>query len=108
MKISPRSEKLAGLLSEKIPELIHQYVPPDESGFLTVTAIEVSGDLGVADVFVRSLGPSTEDFLAVINKHKKKISHELLKSVSLRRHIELRFKKDKSVDHVEKIYKKLK
>jgi len=106
MKTSLRSQKLAGVIEEKLPRIIHQILSPDRIGFLTITALEVSGDLGVADVFVRSLnGPSS--FLKKLKKTTPKIEYELLRHLSLRRPIKLRFKLDKSVEYVENLEKLL-
>ena len=100
MKISPRSEKLAGIVSEHLPTILQKIVPQEETGFLTISAIEISGDLMVADVFVRSLnGP--ENFVENLNKRRKKVSFELSKIVKTRLPIQIRFKRDKAVDTVK-------
>ena len=71
-------------------------------GFVTITAVEVSGDLGVVDVFVRSLG-GPADYLKALQKQEKKIAHLLLQKLDLRRHFVLRFKPDQAVKAVEKL-----
>ena len=107
MKTSLRSEKLAGIISEKIPGIITQYLTPDQVGFITVTAVEVSGDLGVADILESSIG-GPSGYLKLLKKYTKKFTYELLKQISLRRPIILRFKIDKSVAYVEKLNQKFK
>lgn len=102
MKISERSKKLAGVIEEEIPLIIRRFTDPEEVGFLTVTAVEVSGDLGVCDIFLRSIG-GVEKFLKPLKKATKKISGELTKKIPTRRAIILRFKEDRSVDNVDKI-----
>ncbi len=102
MKISERSKRVAGVLEEKIPLLLRQYVSPNQVGFVTVTAIEVAGDLGVADVFVRSIG-GPKDFLKNIQKVTPKIVYEVSQQISLRRPMQIRFKLDKSVIATGKI-----
>ncbi len=102
MKISERSKRLAGVVEEVIPPIIQRFTDPEEVGFLTVTAVEISGDLGVCDIFLRSIGGPTK-FLGPIKKVSKKISHELTKQVPVRRAMILRFKPDKSVNSVDKI-----
>lgn len=102
MKISERSKKLAGVIEEEIPLIIRQFTDPDEVGFLTVTAVEVSGDLGICDVFFRSLGGPNK-FLKPLQKATKKIAGELTKKIPTRRAIILRFKEDKSIDTVDAI-----
>lgn len=102
MKLSPRSLKLASVIEQKLPTIIHRFLTPEDVGFLTITAVEVSGDLAVADVFVRSLnGPAA--YLKKLNRSASKLSAELLKHLEVRQAIKLRFKPDKSVEHVEKM-----
>ncbi len=102
MKMSPRSQKLAGVIEEVLPLIIRQFTDPAEVGFLTVTAIEVSGDLGICDIFVRSIG-GDKKFLKPLKKATKKISGELTKQIPTRRAIVLRFKEDASINAVEQI-----
>ena len=100
MKLSPRSEKLAGIVSEYLPTILQKVVPQEQTGFLTISAIEISGDLMVADVFVRSLnGPG--GFVKNLNKYSKKVSFELSQKVKTRLPIKIRFKKDKSIDAIK-------
>jgi len=102
MKISTRSQKLAGVVSERLPAIVARFFTPAEVGFLTITAIEISGDLQVADIFVRTIGKST-NLVEKLNSARKKISFELAREVKTRRPIEIRFKFDKSVKIAEKI-----
>ncbi len=95
MKISERSKRVASVLKEKIPPMFQQFLSPNQVGFVTVTEIEVAGDLGVADVFVRSIG-GPKGFIKVIQKIAPKISYEVSQQVQLRRPMNLRFKLDKS------------
>ncbi len=98
MRVSFRSQKLAGILAESIPALIHKFFTPDQVGFLTVMAVEVSGDLGVADIFIRSFGEH-KHVCRRLNAGAGKFSHELMQLLpTLRRPIRLRFKPDKSGD----------
>jgi len=107
MKISERSQKLAGVVEVEISQILQKKFTPNQVGFLTVSAVEVSGDLGVCDVFVRSFnGP--KDFLKTMKKQEKYCSHLLTKSLNLRRNIIVRFKIDKAVETVKSIEEGLK
>ncbi len=100
MKMSERSKRLAGTIEEVISPIIQKFTDPDEVGFITVTAVEVSGDLGVCDIFLRSInGP--KKFLTPIKRVQKKISYELTQKVPTRRAIILRFKPDNSVNNLD-------
>lgn len=102
MKVSERSKRLAGVVEEVISPIIQKFTDPGEVGFLTVTAVEVSGDLGICDIFLRSIG-GPKKFLGPIKKASKKISHELTMKIPIRRAMVLRFKPDNSVDSVDRV-----
>lgn len=102
MKTSPRSLKLSSLIQEQLPLILQKMFTPEEIGFVTVTAVEGSGDLGLVDVFVSSF-QAPSDFLETLQKSAKKICFELLKIIKLRREFTLRFKLDKSSEHVAKL-----
>jgi len=102
MKSSPRSLKLSGVLEEVIPPILQEMFSPADVGFLTISAVETSGDLGVADIFVRSIG-GPDNFLKRLQARTPHISKEILAKVKLRRPVILRFKQDKSISLVEKI-----
>ena len=104
MKISPRSQKLAGAVRTALPEILHRILPPEKVGLLTVSAVEVSGDLQVADVFLRSIG-GKNDFLKLCEKVAPKIQFALSAKVKTRLPIQLRFKKDASIN-AAKIFEK--
>lgn len=102
MKMSPRSKRFAGILEEKIPPILPRYFTPEDIGFCTIRAVEVSGDLGVADIYVNALH-APKGFLKKLNSAASKIAHEFTQEVSMRRKIHLRFKLDKSVQYVENL-----
>lgn len=106
MKISPRSLKMAGVLQEVLPEIIRQKCDPDEVGFVTITAVEVSGDLSVVDVYIRIIGGPKTAF-AKLRRKAGIIAQMMARKVEMRRVPELRFQSDKSVHHYENIKKDL-
>lgn len=102
--MSDRSRRLAGTMEQLLPEILRPLLDPDQHGFVTITAIEVSGDLGLVDVFVRSLG-GPASYLKDLQRMEKKIAHLLLQKLELRRGFILRFKPDQSVKAVENLKK---
>jgi len=100
--MSERSRRLAGTMEQLLPEILRPLIDPDKMGFVTITAIEVSGDLGVVDVFVRSLG-GPASYLKELQRMEKKVAHLLLQKLNLRRAFTLRFKADQSVKAVENL-----
>ncbi len=103
MKVSPRSQKLAGVIQEKITPIIQQFLSPDEIGFCTVTAVEISGDLEWAHVFLTSMG-GKKDWLTRLNGLAPKISYELSRKVELRRALKIIFKEDKGLQNQSSIF----
>lgn len=102
MKVSEKSKKLAGVIEEHLPMIIPDLLTPNQIGFLTVSAIELSGDLKVADVFVSSIG-APKDYLKSLQKVTSKIEYELAKRVPRQFAIKLRFKENQAHKHVRKI-----
>ncbi len=106
MKISPRSQRLASVIQGILPTLFPKYIGPDKVGFLTITAVEVSADLSVADIFVDSIG-APSGWVRHLNTLAPRLSSELSRMVQTRQALTLRFKKDKGADHVESLKGKL-
>lgn len=104
MKFSERSIRTGGVVQEAIPPILQKLFTPDEVGFLTVTAVEVSGDLGVIDVYLRSINGPRSTF-AKLRRAEKKVASELVKKVPMRRVPIIRFKSDNAIHHVEKMEK---
>ncbi len=94
MKTSPRSHKLASIIGEQLPPMVEKFLTPNQVGFLTITAVEVSGDLGLVDVFINVMGANSQEALKSLAKVTPKIRFELLKKVKLRREFILRWKID--------------
>ncbi len=105
MKTSERSRRLAGVIAQELPPILQQLLTPNQVGFLTVTAVEVSGDCGIVEVFLDALS-APEGWLKTVEKIKPKIVHQLLSRVKLRREIEMRFKKDTGITHANSIQDK--
>lgn len=100
MKMSERSKKMASVVELKLSPILMQLVSPEEVGFLTVTAIEISGDLGVCDIYVKSLNGQA-DYLKVLKKKEKKVAQMLAKEIKTRRIMIIRFKPDKSAKSLD-------
>ncbi len=106
MKTSERSRRLAGVMAQELPPLLQKFLTPNQVGFLTVTDVEVSGDCGVAEVWLDALS-APAGWIDAVNKVKPKITHELLTRVKLRRPIILRFRHDKGSEHAKSLQGKL-
>jgi ribosome-binding factor A len=107
MKTSPRSQKMAGVLQQLIPGLVEKFLTPNQVGLLSVTAVEVAGDLGVADIFVDAMG-APPDWIKNLAKITPKIQHEIARELKLRRKMILRWKRDASPQYIRRMNELLK
>lgn len=97
MKTSPRSIKLASSLHEFFAKSLVQNFSPQEFGLITVTEVEVSGDLGVANIYIKSIGQDSRKIIKELFKQKNKFSAEISRQFKLRRLIILRFRAGKDL-----------
>jgi ribosome-binding factor A len=107
MKTSERSRRLAGVVMQELPPILQKILTPNQVGFLTVTAIDISGDCGIAEVYLDALS-APADWMDALNKVKPKIVHTLLTRVKMRREMVVIFKKDLGIDHAKVMHDKLK
>lgn len=98
--MSERSKKLASVVEIKLSPILMKLVSPEEVGFLTVTAIEISGDLGVCDIYVKSFNGQA-DYLKILKKKERKIALLLAQEINTRRIMQIRFKPDKSAKSIK-------
>lgn len=107
MKTSERSRRLAGVVMQELPPILQRLLTPNQVGFLTVTSVEISGDCGIAEVYLDALSAPTQDWLDAVNKIKPKVVHSLLSRVKMRREMVLIFKKDMGIEHAKVMHDKL-
>lgn len=102
---SHRNHRLAGEIQREISQIIRDQLKDPRIGFITVTDVEVSGDLRHAKIFISILGNDNvkQESLNGLTKATGFIRTELAKRISLRYIPELYFKVDKSLDYSEKI-----
>jgi len=100
-------------IKKEISQLLQYEVKDPRIGFITVTGVEVTGDLSIAKVFISILGSEeeVEQALKGLEKAKGFLRSEIGKRIRLRHTPELIFKIDESVEYgnkIEKILKELK
>ncbi|ACB85028.1 30S ribosome-binding factor RbfA [Natranaerobius thermophilus] len=105
-----RKEKLQEELKKIISDILQREVKDPSVGFVTVTSVDLSGDLRHAKVFVSILGEkeNQQDSLRGLEKATGFIRSELGKRVRLRHVPEIVFKFDESIEHGDHINKLLK
>tara|TARA_Y100001968_G_scaffold246019_1_gene230195 strand:+ start:192 stop:578 length:387 start_codon:yes stop_codon:yes gene_type:complete len=98
MANSRRVEKLAALLKREVSELLLNGVRDDRihQTMITITMVEVSGDLQHAKIFVSLFGEEQKkaEVLVCLEEAKGFISRELARRLQMRRFPDLVFKID--------------
>jgi len=100
-----RSERVGEQLKKELSEIISQKIKDPRVGFVTVTEVEVTGDLSLATVYVTVLGNDKErrETLAGLEKAKGFMKTEVGQRMKLRIVPELKFVYDESIDYGNKI-----
>ncbi|GGA96383.1 30S ribosome-binding factor RbfA [Macrococcus hajekii] len=105
--MSMRSERVGEQLKKELSEVINQKMKNPNIGFVTVTEVEVTGDLSQATVYVTVLGEERErkKSLEALEKSKGFMRSEIAQRMDLRIVPELKFQYDESIDYGNKIEK---
>ena len=100
-----RIARLNAQLKRELSELIRTGVRDPRVGLVTVTAVEVAGDLTSARVFVRTTGSSAEvaETLAGLEAAAPYLRGILGRTLKIRRVPELRFREDRSMEQARRI-----
>ena len=102
---SRRVSRLNEQLRREISDIIAVRLRDPRVGSATITAVEVSGDLSVAKIWVRP-GPmveSCEDTLEGLDSATSFIRRELGERIRVQKIPELRFREDRSLEHAARI-----
>jgi ribosome-binding factor A len=100
-----RVSRVGEQIKKELSQIIQQEIKDPRIGFVTVTAVEMSGDLQQAKVFVSILGSQTEkdDSMKALEKAKGFIRSEVGHRIQLRHVPDIHFAVDQSLDHSEQI-----
>lgn len=103
--MSRRVARFAQQLRRELSELIRTQVRDPRVGLVTIADVEVSGDLGVARIFVRSVagGEDLERSLEGLEAAAPFLRTSLGKILHVRRVPELRFQVDRSLAGAERV-----
>ncbi len=102
----PRSKRVADLLKKEMASMIMQEIKdPRVQGIVTVMAVDVSGDLRHASVYVSVMGGQAEkkDAMEGLNRARGFIRRTLGRRLYLKRIPDIAFKLDLSIDAQERI-----
>ncbi len=100
-----RVQRVRELLKRTIGEIIRRDYPPGDLGLITVSDLDISRDLQLATVYVGVVGNSDQKKSALkrLQNDRKKLQHELGRSVILKHTPILRFSIDESVERGNRI-----
>ena len=103
--VTKRLARLNEQLKREVSELVLRKVRDPRVGLVTITSVDVAGDLGSARVYVRTQDPNDElnESLAGLEAAAPFLRRELGRSLHLRRVPELRFQQDHSLDQARRI-----
>ena len=94
-----RQEKLGELITAELSDLLRTRMKDPRIGFVSITHVEVSGDLGHAKVYVSIMGEPEEQksTMGALRHATGFLRHELASRLVLRHIPELVFKLDNSI-----------
>src|SRR5690625_3569997 len=100
-----RANRVAEQMKKELGDILTRKIKDPRVGFVTVTDVEVTGDLQQAKVFVSVLGDEDEkhDSLLGLAKAKGFIRSEIGKRIRLRKTPELIFEFDEAQEYGNKI-----
>ena len=102
---SHRPERVAELVRQVVGEFLTGGVRDPRIGFVTVTGVEVSGDLGHAQVRVSVMGSDEEKekSLEGLGSAARYLRAQLAKQLRLRTSPEIHFHLDRGIEHAQHI-----
>lgn len=103
--MSKRIARLNEQLKRELSELIRTQVRDPRVGIVTITGVDVAGDLGSAKIYVRDLGGAEElaSTLEGLEAAAPFLRTKLGRSLRVRRIPELRFREDRSYVQARRI-----
>ncbi len=102
---SHRPERVAEAIRQTVAEFLTGNVRDPRVGFVTVTAVDVSGDLAHARVRVSVMGTDEEKATSLegLASAARFLRAQLAKELPLRVTPELRFELDRGLEHAQRI-----
>jgi ribosome-binding factor A len=102
---SHRPERVAQAIRETVAAFLTGSVRDPRIGFVTVTGVEVTADLGHATVRVSVMGSEQEKTASLegLNSAARFLRAQLARALPLRVTPELRFELDRGLEHAQRI-----
>jgi len=105
-----RAYRVGEQMKKELSDIIGRKIKDPRIGFVTVTDVELTGDLQQAKVFITVLGDEKQknDTMKALAKAKGFIRSEIGQRIRLRKTPDLIFEFDESIDYGNRIEKLLK
>ncbi|EIA19870.1 30S ribosome-binding factor RbfA [Listeria fleischmannii] len=103
--MSLRSNRVAEQMKKELGDILNRKLKDPRLGFITITDVEVTGDLQQATIFISILGneKEREDTLLALEKAHGFIRSEIGNRMRLRKVPELLFEMDSSLEYGNRI-----
>ncbi|EUJ18618.1 30S ribosome-binding factor RbfA [Listeria aquatica] len=103
--MSVRANRVAEQMKKELGDILNRKIKDPRLGFITVTDVDVTGDLQQATIFISILGneKEREDSMLALEKAHGFIRSEIGNRMSLRKVPELLFEMDSSLEYGNKI-----
>lgn len=103
--MSLRPNRVGEQMKKELSDIIGRKIKDPRIGFVTVTDVQVTGDLQQAKVYISVLGDEQqrEDTLKGLAKAKGFIRSEIGQRIRLRKTPEIQFEFDESIDYGNRI-----
>ncbi|PKR78665.1 30S ribosome-binding factor RbfA [Halalkalibacillus sediminis] len=100
-----RANRIAEQMKKELGDILSRKIKDPRVGFVTVTGVEVTGDLQQAKVFISIFGDEEkkEETLVGLAKSKGFIRSEIGKRIRLRKTPEITFEIDEAIERGNKI-----
>ncbi|TMW73250.1 30S ribosome-binding factor RbfA [Alteribacter natronophilus] len=107
-----RANRIGEQIKKELTDIIQREIKDPRVGFVTVTAVDVTGDLQQATAFITVYGDDTQrsETLEGLSKATGFIRSEIGKRIQIRKTPELYFKFDESIERgnrIEELLRKL-
>lgn len=107
-----RTGRVAEQIKKEISQLIQMELKDPRVGFITVTGVDVTGDLSLARIYISILGSDEqkEETLRAIGRAKGFLRSELGRRIRLRHTPDIEFRFDSSIEygsHIEALLQQI-
>ncbi len=105
-----RTERVGHVIQRELSDYILREISDPKLGFITLSRVEVSTDLGLAKIFVTVLGPESDkqNSLEILNRYAPRMRSRLSKAMATRTVPKIIFVEDKNLEHGFRINELLK